>query len=218
MTASQTISLPPPTSNLPLQDAALEVWSSKYCLRRADGSAVDGCIGDTYERVARSLAATEATPGLRAHWYRRFLWALENGAIPAGRILSNVGAEPCQRNASTINCTVSGTIDDTLGDILAKLHEAGLTLKGGSGIGYEFSTLRPRGAWVSGSGAQTSGPLSFMDVYDHMCRTIASAGGRRGAQMAVFDVAHPDVAEFIRAKREDGRLRQFNLSDRKSVV
>ena len=97
-------------------------------------------------------------------------------------------------------------------DILEKVHEAGLTLKAGCGIGYEFSTLRPRGAYVSGAGAYTSGPLSFMDIYDKMCFTVSSAGGRRGAQMGTFDVAHPDVREFIRAKREDGRLRQFNLS------
>ena len=97
-------------------------------------------------------------------------------------------------------------------DILGKVHEAGLTLKAGCGIGYDFSTLRPRGAYVSGAGAYTSGPLSFMDIYDKMCFTVSSAGGRRGAQMATFDVRHPDIFEFIRAKREDGRLRQFNLS------
>src|SRR5690606_22255491 len=113
---------------------------------------------------------------------------------------------------STINCTVSGTITDSMDDILAKVHEAGLTLKAGCGIGYEFSTLRPRGAYVSGAGAYTSGPLSFMDIYDKMCFTVSSAGGRRGAQMGTFDVSHPDVKEFIGAKREDGRLRQFNLS------
>ncbi len=97
-------------------------------------------------------------------------------------------------------------------DILQKVHEAGLTLKAGCGIGYEFSTLRPKGAYVAGAGAYTSGPLSFMDIYDRMCFTVSSAGGRRGAQMATFDVGHPDVMDFIRAKREDGRLRQFNLS------
>ena len=97
-------------------------------------------------------------------------------------------------------------------DILDKVHEAGLTLKAGCGIGYEFSTLRPRGAFVAGAGAYTSGPMSFMDIYDKMCFTVSSAGGRRGAQMGTFDVAHPDVKDFIRAKREDGRLRQFNLS------
>src|SRR6202035_3918186 len=113
---------------------------------------------------------------------------------------------------STINCTVSGTIHDSMDDILKKVHEAGLTLKCGCGIGYEHSTLRPRGAYVSGAGAYTSGPLSFMDIFDKMCFTVSSAGGRRGAQMGTFDVGHPDVLEFIRAKRESGRLRQFNLS------
>ena len=96
--------------------------------------------------------------------------------------------------------------------ILDKVHEAGLTLKAGCGIGYEFSTLRPKGAFVAGAGAYTSGPMSFMDIYDKMCFTVSSAGGRRGAQMGTFDVSHPDAKDFIRAKREDGRLRQFNLS------
>jgi ribonucleoside-diphosphate reductase alpha chain len=107
---------------------------------------------------------------------------------------------------------VSGTIVDSMDDILNKVHEAGLTLKAGCGIGYEFSTLRPRGAYVSGAGAYTSGPLSFMDIYDKMCFTVSSAGGRRGAQMGTFDIGHPDAMDFIRAKREAGRLRQFNLS------
>ncbi len=148
----------------------------------------------------------------REHWYERFLWALRHGAIPAGRIMSNAGALEHKPATSTINCTVSGTIRDSMDDILDKVHEAGLTLKAGCGIGYEFSTLRPRGAYVSGAGAYTSGPLSFMDIYDKMCFTVSSAGGRRGAQMGTFDIGHPDVLEFIRAKREDGRLRQFNLS------
>ncbi|MBP9614934.1 MAG: adenosylcobalamin-dependent ribonucleoside-diphosphate reductase, partial [Thiopseudomonas sp.] len=144
--------------------------------------------------------------------YEQFLWALYRGAIPAGRIISNAGATAYKPATSTINCTVSGTVGDSMNDILSKLHEAGLTLKAGCGIGYEFSTLRPKGAYVSGAGAYTSGPLSFMDIYDKMCFTVSSAGGRRGAQMATFDVGHPDVLDFIRAKREDGRLRQFNLS------
>ncbi len=113
---------------------------------------------------------------------------------------------------STINCTVSGTIPDSMDGILKSVHEAGLTLKAGCGIGYEFSTLRPKGAFVSGAGAYTSGPMSFMDIFDAMCFTVSSAGGRRGAQMGTFDIQHPDVRDFIRAKRENGRLRQFNLS------
>jgi len=133
-------------------------------------------------------------------------------AFDGGAITSNAGALEHKPATSTINCTVSGTIEDSMDDILDKVHEAGLTLKAGCGIGYEFSTLRPRGAYVSGAGAYTSGPLSFMDIYDKMCFTVSSAGGRRGAQMGTFDVGHPDAMEFIRAKRENGRLRQFNLS------
>jgi ribonucleoside-diphosphate reductase alpha chain len=137
---------------------------------------------------------------------------LRHGAIPAGRITSNAGALEHKPATSTINCTVSGVVEDSMDNILDKVHEAGLTLKAGCGIGYEFSTLRPKGAFVAGAGAYTSGPLSFMDIYDKMCFTVSSAGGRRGAQMATFDISHPDVTDFIKAKREDGRLRQFNLS------
>ena len=126
--------------------------------------------------------------------------------------MSNAGSMEYKPATSTINCTVSGSIQDSMSGILDKVTEAGLTLKAGCGIGYEFSTLRPKGAYVTGAGAFTSGPLSFMDIYDKTCFTVSSAGGRRGAQMATFDVSHPDVEEFIKVKREDGRLRQFNLS------
>ena len=197
---------------VPYQPASLDVWDKKYRLKKKDGAPIDVTIDDTYQRVARSLAEVEATEALREHWYAEFLWALRHGAIPAGRIVSNAGARQYKPATSTINCTVSGTIHDSMNDILGKVHEAGLTLKAGCGIGYDFSTLRPKGAYVSGAGAYTSGPLSFMDIYDKMCFTVSSAGGRRGAQMATFDVGHPDVKDFIRAKREDGRLRQFNLS------
>ncbi|RDI96854.1 adenosylcobalamin-dependent ribonucleoside-diphosphate reductase [Dyella solisilvae] len=197
---------------IPLQPASYDIWDKKYRLKAKSGQPVDGSVDETYQRVARALAEVEATPELREHWFERFLWALRRGAIPAGRITSNAGALEHKPATSTINCTVSGTIRDSMDDILEKVHEAGLTLKAGCGIGYEFSTLRPRGAYVSGAGAYTSGPLSFMDIYDKMCFTVSSAGGRRGAQMGTFDVSHPDVKEFIRAKREDGRLRQFNLS------
>ena len=197
---------------IPLQPASQDIWDKKYRLKAKSGTPVDGSVDETYQRVARALSDVEATPELREHWNERFLWALRRGAIPAGRITSNAGALAHKPATSTINCTVSGTIRDSMDDILEKVHEAGLTLKAGCGIGYEFSTLRPRGAYVSGAGAYTSGPLSFMDIYDKMCFTVSSAGGRRGAQMGTFDVSHPDVKEFIRAKREDGRLRQFNLS------
>jgi len=201
----------PGLADIKFQDASLDIWDTKYRLKTKSGEPVDHDIQGTYERVARSLAAVEA-PDDREYWHERFVWALQRGAIPAGRIISNAGAELHKPATSTINCTVSGTIGDSMHDILDKVHEAGLTLKAGCGIGYEFSTLRPKGAYVSGAGAHTSGPLSFMDIYDKMCFTVSSAGGRRGAQMGTFDIGHPDVMDFIRAKREDGRLRQFNLS------
>ncbi len=197
--------------DIPLQTASQDIWDKKYRLKTKNGAAVDYEIDDTYRRIAKALAEVEA-PEKREKWYGAFLRALRQGAIPAGRIVSNAGATEHKPATSTINCTVSGTVQDSMDDILEKVHEAGLTLKAGCGIGYEFSTLRPKGAYVSGAGAYTSGPLSFMDIYDKMCFTVSSAGGRRGAQMATFDIGHPDVLEFIRAKREDGRLRQFNLS------
>ena len=197
---------------IPLQEASLDIWRSKYCLQDSEGTAVDASIDHSFQRVARALADVETDDAKKAEWYEQFLWALRHGAIPAGRILSNAGAQAYKADTSTINCTVSGTVNDTMSGILEKNYEAGLTLKAGCGIGYEFSTLRPRGAYVSGAGAKTSGPLSFMDIFDRTCFTVSSAGGRRGAQMATFDVSHPDVLEFIKAKREDGRLRQFNLS------
>jgi ribonucleoside-diphosphate reductase alpha chain len=196
---------------VPFQEASLDIWDKKYRLTAKDGTPIDKTMDDTYKRVARALADVESLE-VREQWYERFLWALRRGAIPAGRVTSNAGALEHKPATSTINCTVSGTIRDSMDDILRKVHEAGLTLKAGSGIGYCFSTLRPRGAYVSGAGAYTSGPLSFMDIFDKMCFTVSSAGGRRGAQMGTFDVGHPDAMEFIRAKRENGRLRQFNLS------
>ncbi|MGH8314705.1 MAG: adenosylcobalamin-dependent ribonucleoside-diphosphate reductase [Steroidobacterales bacterium] len=202
---------PHDVSSIPFQEASLDIWDKKYRLSAKDGSPIDKTMDDTYKRVARSLAEVESED-LREQCYERFLWALRKGAIPAGRIISNAGALEHKPATSTINCTVSGTVRDSMDDILNKVHEAGLTLKAGCGIGYEFSTLRPRGAYVSGAGAYTSGPLSFMDIYDKMCFTVSSAGGRRGAQMGTFEIGHPDAMEFIRAKRENGRLRQFNLS------
>ncbi len=204
--------VPTKVADIPFQEASQDIWNTKYRLKTKDGTPVDQDMDGTFRRVAKALAKIEATPELREKWEERFLWALRHGAIPAGRITSNAGALKHKPATSTINCTVSGTIHDSMNEILGKVHEAGLTLKAGCGIGYEFSTLRPRGAYVSGAGAYTSGPLSFMDIYDKMCFTVSSAGGRRGAQMATFDVGHPDVMDFIRAKREDGRLRQFNLS------
>jgi ribonucleoside-diphosphate reductase alpha chain len=202
---------PMDVNSIPFQEASLDIWDKKYRLSAKDGTPVDRSMDDTYKRVARALADVEKEE-LRDQWYEQFLWALRKGTIPAGRVTSNAGALEHKPATSTINCTVSGTILDSMDDILAKVHEAGLTLKAGCGIGYEFSTMRPKGAYVSGAGAYTSGPLSFMDIYDKMCFTVSSAGGRRGAQMGTFDIGHPDAMDFIRAKREAGRLRQFNLS------
>lgn len=195
-----------------IQPVSLDIWDKKYRLKTKSGEHVDADMDASYARVARALADVETTEEKRAEWHEKFLWALRRGAIPAGRITSNAGALEHKPATSTINCTVSGVITDSMDDILGKVHEAGLTLKAGCGIGYEFSTLRPKGAFVAGAGAYTSGPLSFMDIYDKMCFTVSSAGGRRGAQMATFDISHPDVTDFIKAKRENGRLRQFNLS------
>jgi ribonucleoside-diphosphate reductase alpha chain len=198
-----------PQKKIKFQDTSIDIWSQKYCLKDINGNMVDKDMKDTYRRVAKALAETEEDA---VKWEKEFEWALEHGAIPAGRIMSNAGAKEHRPATSTINCTVSGTIQDSMDDILDKVHEAGLTLKAGCGIGYDFSTLRPKGAFVSGAGAHTSGPLSFMDIYDSMCFTVSSAGGRRGAQMGTMDVRHPDVLDFVKAKRENGRLRQFNLS------
>jgi ribonucleoside-diphosphate reductase alpha chain len=200
------------TVDIALQAASLDIWDKKYRLKTKEGDPVDKDVDATYRRVAQALSSVETTPELRELWHERFLFALRQGAIPAGRIVSNAGAQDHKPATSTINCTVSDTVHDSMDDILQKVHEAGLTLKAGCGIGYEFSTLRPKGAYVSGAGAHTSGPLSFMDIYDKMCFTVSSAGGRRGAQMGTFDIGHPDIMDFIRAKRENGRLRQFNLS------
>ncbi len=197
---------------VPMQSVSLDIWDKKYRLKTKQGECLDKTMDDTYRRVARALADAEDTEEKRALWYDKFVWALRRGAIPAGRITSNAGALEHKPATSTINCTVSGIVEDSMDGILEKVHEAGLTLKAGCGIGYEFSTLRPKGAFVAGAGAYTSGPLSFMDIYDKMCFTVSSAGGRRGAQMATFDISHPDVTDFIKAKREAGRLRQFNLS------
>ena len=199
------------TLEVEYQSASIDIWDKKYRLKELSGEPIDLVMDDTFKRVAKALSIIEE-PEQQEKWEQEFLWALRSGAIPAGRIMSNAGAGEHKPATSTINCTVSGPIHDSMIGILEKVTEAGLTLKAGCGIGYEFSTLRPKGAYVTGAGAFTSGPLSFMDIYDKTCFTVSSAGGRRGAQMATFDVGHPDVEDFIKAKREDGRLRQFNLS------
>lgn len=191
------------------QQTSLEIWAKKYCLKDGAGNPLDDDIKATYKRVAKALAEREG-PETRVFWENTFYHAMnELGVIPAGRILANVGST---LKTSTINCVVSSTIRDSMDSILANNYEAGMSLKAGSGIGYEFSTLRPKNAFVTGAGAKTSGPLSFMDIFDRTCFTVASAGGRRGAQMGTFDISHPDVEDFITVKHENGRLRQFNLS------
>ena len=183
-----------------LQRASLDIWDTKYRLKKKNGEPIDLNVIDTFKRIAKALSELETDS---SYWYTEFLWAIENGAYPAGRIMSNAGALEHKPATSTINCTVSGMIEDSMDSILSKVYESGLTLKAGCGIGYEFSTLRPKDAYVAGAGAYTSGPLSFMDIYDKMCFTVSSAGGRRGAQMATFDISHPDVVDYIRVKRED---------------
>jgi ribonucleoside-diphosphate reductase alpha chain len=179
----------------------------KYRLKGPDGTALDKTIEDTWRRVATALAAVERDPG---PWAERFYEALEGFRfLPAGRLVAGAAAG---RNVTLFNCFVMGKIPDDMSGIFAHLREAALTMQQGGGIGYDFSTLRPKGAPVKGVGADASGPLSFMDVWDAMCRTIMSAGHRRGAMMATLRCDHPDIEAFIEAKREAGRLRMFNLS------
>ncbi|TDQ81061.1 ribonucleoside-diphosphate reductase class II [Dongia mobilis] len=186
-----------------------QIWDMKYRLKALDGAPVDKTIEDSWRRVADALAAAEA-PENRARWAEEFYQALADFKfLPAGRILAGAGAK---RNVTLFNCFVMGTIPDDMGGIFTHLKEAALTMQQGGGIGYDFSTLRPKGAPVKGVGADASGPLSFMDVWDAMCRTIMSAGHRRGAMMATLRCDHPDVEAFIEAKRTPGRLRMFNLS------
>ena len=184
-----------------------QIWDMKYRLKSEGGAPVDKTIEDTWQRVASALAASEADT---ATWSGRFATALEDFKfLPAGRIVAGAGTG---RSVTLFNCFVMGTIPDDMAGIFAHLREAALTMQQGGGIGYDFSTLRPKGAPVKGVGADASGPLSFMDVWDAMCRTIMSAGHRRGAMMATLACDHPDIEAFIDAKRQPGRLRMFNLS------
>ena len=183
------------------------IWDAKYRLKALDGTPIDRTIEDSWRRVARALAEPEKEPLL---WAERFYEALSDFRfLPAGRIMSGAGRD---RRVTLFNCFVMGDIEDDLGGIFSHLREAAMTMQQGGGIGYDFSSLRPRGAPVRGVGADASGPLSFMDVWDAMCRTIMSAGARRGAMMATLRCDHPDIEAFVAAKREPGRLRNFNLS------
>ena len=186
---------------------SLQIWDMKYRLKEPGGELLDATIEDSWRRVAKALAAPEADS---AAWQAKFYQALADFRfLPAGRILAGAGAG---RSVTLFNCFVMGVIPDDMAGIFTHLKEAALTMQQGGGIGYDFSTLRPRGAPVKGVGADASGPLSFMDVWDSMCRTIMSAGHRRGAMMATLACDHPDIEAFIEAKREPGRLRMFNLS------
>ncbi|MCL5777811.1 adenosylcobalamin-dependent ribonucleoside-diphosphate reductase [Limibaculum sp. FT325] len=186
---------------------ARQIWDMKYRLKTPAGEPVDAGLDDSFRRVAHALAAVEAEP---AAWEPRFRAALEGFRfLPAGRILAGAGTG---RSVTLFNCFVMGTIPDSMEGIFESLKEAALTMQQGGGIGYDFSTIRPRGAPVKGVGADASGPLSFMDVWDAMCRTIMSAGSRRGAMMATMRCDHPDIEAFVEAKRDPARLRMFNLS------
>ncbi|MAF50255.1 MAG: adenosylcobalamin-dependent ribonucleoside-diphosphate reductase [Rhodospirillales bacterium] len=184
-----------------------QVWDMKYRLKAADGQPVDKTMDDTFRRVADALAAPEDDA---AGWADRFFAVMRDFQfLPGGRILSGAGSD---RDVTLFNCFVMGDVPDDMSGIFDALREAALTMQQGGGIGYDFSTLRPKGAPVRGVGADASGPLSFMDVWDAMCRTIMSAGSRRGAMMAVMRCDHPDIVDFIEAKKTPGRLNMFNLS------
>ena len=183
------------------------IWDMKYRFKAADGTPIDGTVEDSWRRIARALAEVEKEPAV---WEDRFYKALEGFKyLPAGRITAGAGTG---RNVTLFNCFVMGTVPDSMGGIFDGLKEAALTMQQGGGIGYDFSTIRPRGAEVKGVAADASGPLSFMDVWDAMCRTIMSAGSRRGAMMATMRCDHPDIEAFIEAKKDAARLRMFNLS------
>ncbi|MFV0299419.1 MAG: adenosylcobalamin-dependent ribonucleoside-diphosphate reductase [Paracoccus sp. (in: a-proteobacteria)] len=186
---------------------AEQIWDMKYRMKDAGGQPVDATVEDSWRRVARDLASVETNP---ADWEDRVYAAREDFKfLPAGRILAGAGTG---RTVTLFNCFVMGTIPDSMGGIFDMLKEAALTMQQGGGIGYDFSTIRPRGAAVHGVAADASGPLSFMDVWDAMCRTIMSAGSRRGAMMATMRCDHPDIEQFIEAKQDSARLRMFNLS------
>ena len=190
-----------------IEPISQQIWDMKYRFKAPDGSPIDRTIEDSWRRVATALAAVEDTPDA---WEEKFYQALEGFKfLPAGRIWPGAGTE---RDVTLFNCFVMGTIPDDMSGIFEHLKEAALTMQQGGGIGYDFSTLRPKGAPVKGVGADASGPLTFMDVWDAMCRTIMSAGHRRGAMMATMRCDHPDIEAFIEAKRDPGRLRMFNLS------
>jgi ribonucleoside-diphosphate reductase alpha chain len=186
---------------------AEQIWDMKYRFKQADGTPIDNTVEDSWHRIAGDLASVESSPEA---WEPKFFDALSDFKfLPAGRITAGAGTE---RSVTLFNCFVMGTIPDSMGGIFDMLKEAALTMQQGGGIGYDFTTIRPKGAKVKGVAADASGPLSFMDVWDAMCRTIMSAGSRRGAMMATMRCDHPDILDFITAKRDPARLRMFNVS------
>jgi ribonucleoside-diphosphate reductase alpha chain len=186
---------------------AEQIWDMKYRFKEADGTPKDVTVEDSWHRIANDLASVEKDPSA---WEGKFYEALEDFKfLPAGRITAGAGTA---RKVTLFNCFVMGTIPDSMGGIFDMLKEAALTMQQGGGIGYDFSTIRPKGADVKGVAADASGPLSFMDVWDAMCRTIMSAGSRRGAMMATMRCDHPDIDDFITAKSDAARLRMFNVS------
>ncbi len=186
---------------------AAQIWDMKYRLKEQDGTPIDQDVYATWRRVAKALAQCEDDP---EYWEDQFYSVLQSFQfVPAGRINAGAGTD---RNVTLFNCFVMGTIDDSLTGIMDALKDAAVTMQAGGGIGYDFSTVRPQDAPVMGVAASASGPLSFMDVWDAMCKTIMSAGVRRGAMMATMRVDHPDIFKFIDAKRDPQRLRMFNLS------
>ena len=197
------------SAHLPLPPISEHIWDSKYRLKASDGTPLDETLDDTWRRVAKAAASPEAVDR-RDHWQERFFNAMSDLAfLPAGRIIAGAGTG---RNVTLFNCFVMGRIEDDLGSIFDNVKEAALTMQRGGGIGHDFSTLRPSGALVRSVAAGASGPVSFMDVWDSMCRTIMSAGQRRGAMMGTLRCDHPDIEAFIDAKADQGRLRNFNLS------
>ena len=185
-----------------------EIWNGKYRFKPRDGGG-DDSVAASWDRIAAAIAEAEA-PKARAPWRARFREALEDYRfLPAGRIIAGAGTG---RAVTLFNCFVMGTVPDDLNGIFEHLREAAVTMQQGGGVGMDFSTVRPSGAVVKGVGAEASGPLSFMDVWDSMCRTIMSAGQRRGAMMGCLRIDHPDIEAFIDAKRDPSRLRNFNIS------
>ncbi len=198
------------TSGRPALDPiSQEIWAMKYRYRNPEEGIDEATIEDSWRRVALAAAAAEK-PKHRSIWASKFYDILNDYRfLPAGRILAGAGTS---RQVTLFNCFVMGTIPDSLDGIFTQLKEAALTMQQGGGIGHDFSTIRPKGAAVKGIGADASGPISFMDVWDAMCKTIMSAGARRGAMMGTMRCDHPDIETFIKVKQQSRRLRNFNLS------